>query len=144
MRGPYGKLWTESFPSFYGPSAMRVGHENKEGKKTGSITFRLRTEQTRLIRCLLYGFVDYSGKGTTSFRRFDRACGPYGYRYGPEINQSQHAKSVSHIITCLIANSWFLIYRIHNGAQTRATKSRLDRLLLRDRLHEHGLAANPG
>ena len=30
------------FPSFYGPSAKR-------------------TEQTRLIRCLLYGFVDYSG-----------------------------------------------------------------------------------
>ena len=30
--GPYGKLWTEFFPSFYGPSAKRVGHENKEGK----------------------------------------------------------------------------------------------------------------
>ena len=29
---PYGKLWTEFFPSFYGPSAKRVGHENKEGK----------------------------------------------------------------------------------------------------------------
>ena len=25
VRGPYGKLWTEFFPSFYGPSA-------KEGK----------------------------------------------------------------------------------------------------------------
>ena len=32
VRGPYGKLWTEFFPSFYGPSAKRVGHENKEGK----------------------------------------------------------------------------------------------------------------
>ena len=30
--GPYGKLWTEFFPSFYGPSAKRAGHENKEGK----------------------------------------------------------------------------------------------------------------
>ena len=30
--GPYGKLWTEFFPSFYGPSAERVGHENREGK----------------------------------------------------------------------------------------------------------------
>ena len=29
---PYGKLWTEFFPSFYGPSAKRAGHENKEGK----------------------------------------------------------------------------------------------------------------
>ena len=32
VRGPYGKLWTEFFPSFYGPSAECVGHENKEGK----------------------------------------------------------------------------------------------------------------
>ena len=32
VRGPYGKLWTEFFPSFYGPSAERAGHENKEGK----------------------------------------------------------------------------------------------------------------
>ena len=32
VRGPYGKLWTEVFPSFYGPSAKRVGHENKEGR----------------------------------------------------------------------------------------------------------------
>ena len=29
VRGPYGKLWTEFFPSLYGPSAK---HENKEGK----------------------------------------------------------------------------------------------------------------
>ena len=32
VRGPYGKLWTEFFPSFYGPSAKCTGHENKEGK----------------------------------------------------------------------------------------------------------------
>ena len=32
VRGPYGKLWTEFFPSFYDPSAKRAGHENKEGK----------------------------------------------------------------------------------------------------------------
>ena len=32
VRGPYGKLWTEFFPFFYGPSAKRAGHENKEGK----------------------------------------------------------------------------------------------------------------
>ena len=32
VRGPYGKLWTEFFPSFYGPSAKCAGHENKEGK----------------------------------------------------------------------------------------------------------------
>ena len=32
VRGPFGKLWTEFFSSFYGPSAERAGHENKEGK----------------------------------------------------------------------------------------------------------------
>ena len=32
VRGPNGKLWTEFFPSFYGPSAKCAGHENKEGK----------------------------------------------------------------------------------------------------------------
>ena len=32
VRDPYGKLWTEFFPSFYGPSAKRAGNENKEGK----------------------------------------------------------------------------------------------------------------
>ena len=60
MRGPYGKLWTEFFPSFYGPSAKRAGHENKE-EKNEDPQLALRTEETRLIRCLLYDFVDYSG-----------------------------------------------------------------------------------
>ena len=66
VRGPYSKLWTEFFPSFYGPSVKRVCHENKEEKKRGSITCRT-DQQMMLIRCLLYGFVDYSGKGTKSF-----------------------------------------------------------------------------
>ena len=60
VRGPYCKLWTEFFPSIYGPSAKRAGHENKEGKNEYPY-LAVRTEQTRLIRCLLYGFVDYSG-----------------------------------------------------------------------------------
>ena len=47
------------FPSFYGPSAERAGHENTEGKNEDPY-LAVRTEQTRLIRCLLYGFVDYS------------------------------------------------------------------------------------
>ena len=38
VRGPYGKLWTKFFSSFYGPSAKRAGHENKEGKIRGFIT----------------------------------------------------------------------------------------------------------
>ena len=32
VRGPYGKLWTKFFPSFYGPSAKRAGHQNKKGE----------------------------------------------------------------------------------------------------------------
>ena len=34
--------------------------ENKEGKNEDP-QLAVRTKQTRLIRCLLYGFVDYSG-----------------------------------------------------------------------------------
>ena len=67
MRGPYGKLWTEFFPpSFYGTSAKRPGYENNEGKNEDPL-LAVRTEQTRLIRCLLYRFVDYPWKGTESF-----------------------------------------------------------------------------
>ena len=66
MRGPYGKLWTEFFPSFYGQSAKRAGHENKEGKSEDP-QLAARTEQKKLIRCLLFGFFDYSGKTRKSF-----------------------------------------------------------------------------
>ena len=48
------------FLSFYGPSAKRAGHDNKEGKNEDPL-LAVRTEQTRLIRCLLYGFVYYFG-----------------------------------------------------------------------------------
>ena len=50
-------------------------------------------KKTRLIRCLLYGFVDYSGFETVIERLEVRTA-----TYGPEIDQSQHSKSVSHII----------------------------------------------
>ena len=58
------------------------------------------TEQTMLIRCLLYGFVDYSGKGTKSFDVLtgDRELKVRTATYQPGIGQSQHAKFVSHII----------------------------------------------
>ena len=32
VRSIHGKLWTEFFPSFYGPSANHARHENKDGK----------------------------------------------------------------------------------------------------------------
>ena len=42
------------------PSSKRAGHENNEGKNEDP-QLAVRIEQTRLIRYLLYGFVDYSG-----------------------------------------------------------------------------------
>ena len=50
---------------------------------------------------LLYGLVvDYSGKGTKSFDVLtgDQELEVRTAIYGPEIDQSQHAKSVSHMI----------------------------------------------
>ena len=51
----------------------------------------------RLIRCFLYGFVDYSGKRTNSFDG-STELEVRMVTYGPEIDQSQHAKLVSYII----------------------------------------------
>ena len=52
----------------------------------------------RLIRCLLYGFVDYSG-----LEKGDRELEVHTATYGPGIDQSQHTKPVSHIIIHIIA-----------------------------------------
>ena len=54
----------------------------------------------RLIRCLLYGFVGSYGKRTKSFDVFtsDLELEVRTATYGVEIDQSQRAKSVSHII----------------------------------------------
>ena len=51
-------------PSFFLPFMVQArsarAMKKKEGKNEDP-KLALRTEQTRLIRCLLYGFVDYSG-----------------------------------------------------------------------------------
>ena len=90
------------FPSFYGPSTKRAGHENKEGKNEDPY-LAIQTEQTGLTRCLLYDFVDYSRKRTKSFDVLtsDQKLEVRGSTYGPEIDQSQRAKSVGHIIKIL-------------------------------------------
>ena len=90
------KLWTEFFPS---AQAMKARKE-KTRIPTVYNKFAVQTEQMRLIRCLLYGFVDYnSGKRMKSFDVLtgDQELEVRMATYGPEINQSQHAKSVSHI-----------------------------------------------
>ena len=50
--------------------------------------------------CLLYGLVDYCGKGTKLFDVLsgDQELEVHTAAYGSEIDQSQHAKSVDHII----------------------------------------------
>ena len=75
----------------------------KTRKNTGKnkdLELAIQTDQTKLIRCLLYGFVDYSQKGTKSFDVVtgDQELVVRTATYRPEIGQSQHAKSVSHII----------------------------------------------
>ena len=87
-------------PSFYGPRTKGAGLENKEGKKRGSIACHAdHIEKTRLIRCLLYGFVDYSGKGTKPSDVLIGSQRSIRLLAEPEIDQSQLAKSVSLIIS---------------------------------------------
>ena len=62
----------------------------KRGGETEDSQVAVRTEQTRLIRCLLYGFVDYYG-----FEMGDRELEVRTATYVPGIDQSQQAKSVS-------------------------------------------------
>ena len=54
----------------------------------------------RLIRCLLYGFVDNSGRRRKSFEVLtgDQELEVSTATYRPEIEQSEHAKSVSNIV----------------------------------------------
>ena len=102
MRGPYGKLWTEFFPSFYGPSAKRAGHENEEGKKRGSITCPTdwANEANKMFILWLYRlFQFWNGDWELEVRTGT---------YGPGIDQSQHAKSVSHIIRINIYFFWLI------------------------------------
>ena len=81
-------------PSFFLPFMAQA--RSARAMKTRKEKTRIHN-LTRLIRCLLYGFVDYFG-----FEKVDRELEVRTATYGPGIDQSQHAKSVSHIIICLI------------------------------------------
>ena len=65
--------------------------------------------------CLLYGLVDYSGKRTKSFEVLtsDLELEVRTATYGPEIDLSQRAKSVSHVIDILIPIYTFKPIYIH-------------------------------
>ena len=76
--------------SFKAQARSARAMKTRKEKKRGSIT-SLRTEQARLIRCFLYGFVEYSGKGTNSFEVLTE-LEVRTATYGPEIDQLQHVK----------------------------------------------------
>ena len=64
----------------------------------------------------LLGSVGYSGKGTESFDvlKGDQELDVRTTTYGPETDQSQHAKSVNNIIKCGIDDSGSqLVYTTH-------------------------------
>ena len=81
----------------YGPSFFPSFHENKEGKNRGSITCRAdrANEATKMfIICMaLFTILESSDLSAG-----DQELEVRKATYGPEIDQSQHAKSVSHII----------------------------------------------
>ena len=89
VRGPYGKLGTE----FFFLPFMRTRKE----KKRGSITCRAdrANEATKMfIICMaLFTILESSALSAGDQELEVRTA-----TYGPEIDQSQHAKSVSHII----------------------------------------------
>ena len=94
MRGPYGKLWTEFFSFLLWPKREVRGPWKEGRKKRGSITCRTNraNEANKMFiiwLCWLFRF----WKG-------DRELEVRTATYGPGIDQSQHAKSVSHIIIC--------------------------------------------
>ena len=92
MRGPYGKLWTEFFPSF------ALGPWKQGRKKRGSITCPTdwENEANKLFIIWLCRLC--------RFWKSDRELEVRTSTYGPGIDQSQHANSVSHIIIGLIVN----------------------------------------
>ena len=92
MRGPYGKLWTEFFSFLLWPKREARGPWKQGRKKRGSITCPTdwANEANKMFiiwLCWLFRF----WKG-------DRELEVRTATYGPGIDQSQHAKSVSHII----------------------------------------------
>ena len=106
MRGPYGKLWTEFFLPFRA-WAMKQGK-----KKQGSITCRTdRVNEANKMFIIWLCWLFRFWKG-------DRELEVRTATYGPGTDQSQHAKSVSHIIN-IYTNIHSYIHRSkHTDRQT--------------------------
>ena len=85
LHGPYRKLWNEFSSSPYDPSAKHAGRK-KRGKKRW---FMVRTKQTRLIRCLLYGYK--RAKGLVG-----NICSPHRKLWTGKLS-NQSSRTFSHI-----------------------------------------------
>ena len=112
MQGPYGKLWTEFFSFFLWLKRVARGPWKQGRKKRGSITCLTdrANEANRIFiiwLCWLFRF----SKG-------DRELEVRTATYGPGIDQSQHANSVSHIIRLLNHN----IHEKYNGRSVTGNK----------------------
>ena len=92
VRGPYGKLWTEFFSFLLWPKREARRPWKQGRKKRGSITCctdRANEANKMFIIWLCRLFRFWKGGRELAVRTAT---------YGPGIDQSQHAKSVSHII----------------------------------------------
>ena len=92
MRGPHGKLWTEFFSFLLWPKREARGPWKQGRNERGSITCPTdwANEANKMfITWLCWLFRFWNG---------DRELEVRTATYGPGIDQSQHAKSLSHII----------------------------------------------
>ena len=100
VRGPYGKLWTEFFSFLLWPKREARRPWKQGRKKRGSITCHTdwANEANKMFiiwLCWLFRF--WKGNRELEVRMAT---------YGPGIDQSQHTKSVSHIINLL--TYWYM------------------------------------
>ena len=89
---PYGKLWTEFFSFVLWPKGEARGPWKQGRKKQGSIT--CRTDRANEANKMFIIWLCWLFR----FWKSDRELEVRTATYGPGIDQSQHAKSVSHII----------------------------------------------
>ena len=97
------------FPSFYGLSAKRASHANKEGKR-GSITCRTdrANEASKMFSIWLCWLFRESNKIIWRFDRWSRARGPYGYwrTWKWPIPACEINLSYNNYCYCSIYNQW--------------------------------------
>ena len=98
VRGPYGKLSTEFFPFLLWPKREVHGSWKQGRKKRGSII--CQTDQANEVNKVFIIWLCWlfrKGTGIFDVLTGDQELEVRTATYGPRIDQSQHARSVSHI-----------------------------------------------